>query len=161
MSDLLQLTRGLLTAKPCAPEDRPQAQHRYRLSGKGTWTKNADVFREWASEALGVNPDQIDEARAIYREHGCGDVQFTPDGRPIVTSREQFHRMAKASGMFHGRDGYGAHDEHGRHVATGIEGENRKRYLRDQLQRVIDGRPCDDSIMRMLMEMPHGDSCEF
>lgn len=143
---ILDETKKLLTARPGNPEDHPRNRHRYVLGKKGKWVRKCDVYLEYASEALAVAPDQIEDARAAFKEAGLGDVKFTPDGRPIVTGRRMFHKMCKAAGMFSGRDGYGAKDEDGRTVATGTRGEERKQWLRDQVRRMQEGRPADPKI---------------
>lgn len=38
-----------------------------------------------ASEAAGVHPDQIAEAREFNRKSGVRATEFTPDGRPVFT----------------------------------------------------------------------------
>lgn len=146
MNDLLQAAKQLLTAKPGDPAEHPRNRHRYLLSPKGKWVRKCDVYLAYASEALAVAPEQIEEARAAFKEAGCGDVEFTSDGRPVVTGKRHFHQLCRAAGMFSGRDGYGAKDEDGRTVATGTRGEERKAWLRDQVRRIQEGRPADPAL---------------
>lgn len=52
------------------------------------------------SRALGVNPNQIDEARRQFPHH-----EFHPDGRMILRSHAQRKRVMRELG-YHDKDGY-------------------------------------------------------
>lgn len=86
-------------------------------------------FMPHASEALGVSPEQIPEATANLRAHGCM-ADFDSDGRVIITSEKQFREVAKASGLWNGRDGYGVRDSDGRQVYTGRELQRKRAEFR-------------------------------
>lgn len=68
-------------------------------------TGNRGGYRH-VSEALAVEPEEVETVRAVYKEHGVGDIEHTPDGCPIFTSANQFQLATKARGMRTGRDGY-------------------------------------------------------
>jgi len=55
---------------------------------------------------------------------GVGDVEHTPDGKPVFTSDGQFQKATKALGMKTGRDGYD-----NTRKATGREPEKRKQAV--------------------------------
>lgn len=88
--------RAQLTAKPEPPKDHG---NRKRRTTAGLWV------RPFHSDALGVNPDQIPEAREALRAQGIM-ADFDKDGRCIVTSEKQYQQIAKACGLKTGRDGY-------------------------------------------------------
>lgn len=52
-----------------------------------------------ASEAAGVHPSQIAEAREFNRQRGV-NVDYTKDGRPIFESAGQRKKFLKAWGFF-------------------------------------------------------------
>ena len=58
------------------------------------------------SEALGVMPEQISEARQAASESGV-PTNFTPDGRAILTSREHRKKLSQSLGLFDKDAGYG------------------------------------------------------
>ncbi len=49
------------------------------------------------SDALAVHPAQIEEARARDKKHGL-NVEYLPDGRPILTSQDQKRKMIRSLG---------------------------------------------------------------
>src|SRR3954470_2920801 len=57
-------------------------------------------FKTLASDALAVTPRQIPAAMADARKKGFS-IDFTPDGRPVLTSSKQFREYAKKSGFRH------------------------------------------------------------
>ena len=59
---------------------------------QGTWAKPI------VSEAAGVHPEQINEAKAYDRSHGLS-VEYTPDGRPVFTNRSERRRYLAAHHM--------------------------------------------------------------
>lgn len=95
-----------LTAKP-----KPR-QRRARRGTAGLWVK------PFASDALGVNPRQIPEARAHLRAHGI-TAEFDSVGRCIVTGEKQYRDVAKATGMWDGRDGWNPKKNDGMPIETG------------------------------------------
>ena len=93
--ELREQIRAQLVAKP-APPEKPNVQRR---SSAGLWVK------PFHSTALGVQPHQIEEARDYLRQRGIY-AEFDAEGRCIVTSDKQYHRIATACGIKSGRDGY-------------------------------------------------------
>lgn len=83
--------RALLTHRP------PQGKKKDRRTQIANWP--------FKSESFGVHPDQIPEAREHYRRHGLA-VDFTKDGAAIMTGPNQHRQMAKADGIWNGRDGF-------------------------------------------------------
>lgn len=67
------------------------------------FTKNA-FRRPQPSDALGVHPDQRAEAIQHAKDHGV-PTDYTPGGRPIITSVGHQKRLAKIRG-FVPRRGY-------------------------------------------------------
>lgn len=96
---------------------KPTRGHKCAWQGKGQKT--------YASDALGVHPSQIKEATENLRRHGVM-ADFAPDGRCIITSPKQFKEVAKASGLFNGREGYLVTLDSGAMVATGRKREAAK-----------------------------------
>lgn len=109
--------RRQLTAKPEPPKDHGNKK---RLTTAGLWV------RPFHSDALGVNPDQIPEAREALRARGI-TADFDEQGRCIVTSEKQYQQIAKACGLKTGRDGYD-NVKSGRDIQRG----------RDELRRRIE-----------------------
>lgn len=64
-------------------------------------TPQTDWTEPIYSEAAGVHPDQIAEARARFPHH-----EFTPDGRMIFRSRAHQKQCLRDIGMFD-KDSYG------------------------------------------------------
>ena len=62
--------------------------------------------RPLLSDALAVHPSQIEEAREDAKQKGV-PTDFTPDGRPILTSRAHRKRYLKAYGFHDKQGGYG------------------------------------------------------
>lgn len=58
------------------------------------------------SDALGVHPSQIEEAREESRKMGV-PTDFTKDGRAILTSARHRKRYAEAHGIYDRNGGYG------------------------------------------------------
>ena len=117
-----KLQRAMLTAPPA------HVKKRSRKNTGGTGLK-------FASESLGVNPDQIPEATKALRAAGVM-ADFDKEGRLLVSSTKQYRDAAKACGLWTGRDGYGGGtDADGRRIATGRENERRKQEFRDAVSR--------------------------
>jgi hypothetical protein len=92
-------TKALLVPENCkrarkAPKAKTKSGRNYSL-----WC------RSYASDALGVNPEQISEARAGARAQGV-DVDFDKEGRAIIKSDKHFRDVARATGMYDGGQGY-------------------------------------------------------
>lgn len=66
--------------------------------GAGAWP--------YASDAMGVHPDQIAEQEAAYAEQGI-KARHTRDGRVIVESRQHRRQLLKANGLIDRSGGYG------------------------------------------------------
>ena len=142
--------KAMLTATP-APKH--PTRHVIASDGKGQVAKSGNPNWPFASEAMGVSPDQIEDAKAELTAHGLS-VDFTPDGRPIATSARHFHNIAKAMGMFHGAHGYGQIDESGRPVNTGREYGKRRERMQENLAEFMEtGRCSDESIERQIHQV--------
>lgn len=113
-----------LVARPESKE-RPNRQRR---TSSGLWA------RPFHSESLGVSPEQIKEAQAHLRSHGI-TADFDKEGRCIVTSDKQYREVAKACGMWTGRDGFSGRTHDGRRIATGREQADGQRRVREKLER--------------------------
>ena len=106
--------------------DEMRASIRAQLVAPPKRRANPDVqardykYKTYASDALGVAPDQIAEATAHLRAHGCM-ADYNSEGQLIVTSDKQFREAAKAGGMWDGRDGYAVRDNEGRPIYTGMD----------------------------------------
>ena len=58
------------------------------------------------SDAMGVHPDQIAEAREHAARHSV-PTDFAPDGRAILRSRDHRKRYGELIGMYDRNGGYG------------------------------------------------------
>jgi hypothetical protein len=58
------------------------------------------------SNAAGVHPDQIEEAKALARQHGI-NTEYTPDGRAIFRDRAHRKKHCQVFGFFDRSGGYG------------------------------------------------------
>jgi hypothetical protein len=92
------------------------------------------------SDALGVSPDQIEEARAHLRSHGIA-AEFHDDGRIAIQSEKQWRDIARAGGMYTGRDGFGAKDKDGNKIMTGREQGLGRQALKHALAKEMRGYP--------------------
>jgi len=91
----------------------------------------------YRSDALGVNPDQIPEARAALRAQGVC-VEFDKDGCAIMESERQYKDVARATGMWTGRDGFQVPDGSGGRCHTGREAENERKNLEKAIDRACE-----------------------
>jgi len=89
----------------------------------GRRTRNRGGYKH-ASTALQVDPESVAEQREVFLRSGVGDIEHTPDGKPIFTSDGQFQKANKALGMKTGRDGYDNVRK-----CTGREPEKRKQAV--------------------------------
>jgi hypothetical protein len=89
------------------------AKHRTVRTTAGLWAK------PFHSDALGINPDQREQAIEQLRKHGC-TADYDDQGRLIATSQKQYDQVAKIAGLKTGRDGYD-HIKSGRDNARGQE----------------------------------------
>ena len=115
--------KNLISAKP-----KPSKNKNKRRTSAGLWVKPHH------SDALGVNPEQIPEAKAALKAHGI-TAEFDKEGRCIVTSEKQFRQVAKACGMWTGRDGYGVQTSDGNRAPTGRDREKAKAEFRRAVER--------------------------
>lgn len=81
---------------PITPKAEPRAK-----SGSGLYP--------YFSDAMGVHPIQIEEAKAVLRALGVR-VEYTPDGRAIIESPQHRKQLAEAMGL-HDRNSYGTRYE--------------------------------------------------
>lgn len=106
-----------------------------RAGRKGGWA--GGWARPYASDALGVSPEQIPEATAHLRSHGI-TANFDADGCCLITSSKQFQDVAKATGMKDGRDGYEVRNVDGIKMLTGNRHIQEREAFKRQLRRAID-----------------------
>ena len=66
------------------------AEHCGQRAGQAGWPL--------VSEAAGVHPSQIGEAKELIRRKAGVDCQFTSDGNPIFTSMEHRRKCLRAMG---------------------------------------------------------------
>lgn len=78
-----------------------QAEHPMGLGVQAEW--NNPIL----SDAAAIHPSQIAEFKELGRRHGCGDVNYHPDGRPELKSREQRRRYLKFRNLRDNNGGYG------------------------------------------------------
>lgn len=121
--------REQLSAKPAPPNDRG---NRTRRTTAGIWA------RPHHSDALGVNPDQIEEATKALRAQGVM-ADFDKEGRCIITSEKQRREVAKACGLWDGRDGYHGGKKGGRDSRPELTGRQKEEVKREFRRRVDRG----------------------
>lgn len=122
--ELRAAIKGQLTAKPAPRERENVSCYRYN-NGRG-----------YHSDALGVNPEQIGEARDELRKHGLA-VEFDKEGRCIVESEKQFQDVSRALGMRSGREGYQVHDDEGKRIFSGREQAQGQEQFKEHMRRII------------------------
>ena len=83
-----------VTCSTCGQESTPS----FRAYTKGRATYN------YASDAMAVHPDQIQEAMEYGSKHGV-KTDYTKDGQPIIRDRGHFKQHMKAHG-FHERNAF-------------------------------------------------------
>lgn len=120
---LLSASRALLTAAP-KPE---KAERTRKIIRRNPW---AGGFK---SDALGVSPDQIKEAREELAKQGVSCEFDEKTGAAIIESSRHYRDVAKACGIFTGRDGYQVRDSEGHAIGTGRQRELAKRDLHRSL----------------------------
>lgn len=64
------------------------------------------VWKPIVSRALSVHPKQVEEANARAKRHGLG-IEYRPDGKPILTSRENRKKLLRLEGFHDNDGGYG------------------------------------------------------
>lgn len=69
-------------------------------SGLTSWQKPI------VSDALGVHPEQVEEATADAKAKGV-PTEFLPDGRPLLVSRQHRKEYLRAYGFHDRAGGYG------------------------------------------------------
>lgn len=83
---------------PTRIEDLLQSRETLPSHGTKTWPM--------VSEALGVHESQVAEANARAKRHGIA-VEYRPDGRAVISSREARKRLLRLEGMHDNHAGYG------------------------------------------------------
>lgn len=56
--------------------------------------------------AAGVHPSQIKEHMAYLKSQGCGQINHTADGDPVVADKHQRRKVVAALGLFDRNAGY-------------------------------------------------------
>lgn len=109
-----------LTAKPAHQSEYKAREYRYM---------------EHYSDALAVDPEDVAEATANARAHGCMVDYCQKTGRPKITSADQYRQLCKATGRWNGRDGFAMYDTDGNPIRTGREAYEARKELRQKLER--------------------------
>lgn len=131
LDDTLRKTiNGLLTAKPAVKKRQNHSVYRFN---------NGKVHH---SDALGVNPAQIKEAREKLRQRGVY-AEFDKEGRCLIKSERQFKDIAKASGMWAGDHGFRQLDSDGNRILTGREQVKARERLQSLVSKEARGYPGD------------------
>lgn len=81
-----------------------QAMHKGRGRSRGPCSLSHTPPHE--SEALGVHPDQVEEARESAKRRGV-PTEFLPNGNPIMRSRKHQRDYLKAYGFINRDGGFG------------------------------------------------------
>ncbi len=95
------------------------------------------------SSAMAVDPSEVEAVNGMLRSQGVF-AEFDAEGRPRVDSARQHRTLAKAMGLYNGRDGFGHQDEQGKHQSSGRRaGEERAagRAKIKQLRGKLDSMP--------------------
>lgn len=97
------------------------------------------------SMSLSVATEDIPAAQELLRSHGVF-AEFDENGCPKIESGNQHRKIAKAMGLFSGRDGYGHQSVSGRHENSGARrgrelSEGRSKV--DRLRRELESMPED------------------
>jgi len=119
-----EIKRQLVAPKPKSSKGKCQSRG-------NAWSK------PYASDALGVSPDQIPEAREYLRRNGV-TADFNEEGQCLITSSKQFQDVARASGMKDGRDGYEVRNDEGIKILTGRRPVQEREAFKRQLRRLIE-----------------------
>lgn len=75
-----------------------EIDRKIRTAGVAQWP--------YESDCLGVQPEQIPEAREAWRKHGGINMEFTPDGQAIVTGPQMLRKACKVMGLVDRRSYY-------------------------------------------------------
>lgn len=121
-----QAIKAMLTARP-----KPRIRTRRIISREAPKLRKKLKWPH-VSDALGVSPDKIPEAREAMRRQGL-PIEFTADGRAIITGPDQYRKVARACGLWSGRDGYEAIGN------TGKRGDRLRREVNELVREVQSG----------------------
>ena len=99
--DIRNAVKGMLTAAP-----KPKIPTRQYIGERSTRASKNPWAGGFKSDALGVSPDQIPEAREKLAKAGVNVDFDRRTGAAIVESERHYQQIAKASGLKTGRDGY-------------------------------------------------------
>jgi len=132
MNELTDEMRQAIKAQLVASPKQKVRPNRHRLTGPGLWN------RSFHSAALGVNPEQIEEATAYLRSHGITAEYDPKTGDLIATSEKQFQDVARVSGLRTGRDGYDVKDNDGRPISTGRQQAQGRERLKEMVRRMCE-----------------------
>jgi len=102
-------------------------------------SKTGNVYATgYHSDALGVSPDQVPEATAALRAHGVMNDFDSETGACIITSPNDHKKVARASGMNSGRDGFDVKDSEERSDLTGRRKVVERRRCKAELMKQIE-----------------------
>jgi len=94
-------------------------EKRYPPPEKCSGPSSFIAWKPLESDALAVHPSQIKEAMEMAQARGV-PTSFTPDGRPILTSRSHRKAYMQAHGFFDRDAGYSDAQYTGKHQAPEI-----------------------------------------
>ena len=102
-------------------------------------SKTGNVYATgYHSDALGVSPGQIPEATAALRAHGVMNDFDPKTGACIITSPNDHRKVARATGLNTGRDGFDVKDSEGRSDLTGKRKVMARREAKADLMKRIE-----------------------
>ena len=82
------------------------SEEEWEASCKASAKERARTEKKRKSDAAGVHPTQIKEARDLAKRQGIA-IDFTPDGRAIFTSAYHRKTYLRACGIHDRNGGYG------------------------------------------------------
>jgi len=102
-------------------------------------TRTGNIYATgYHSDALGVNPEQISEATAALRANGVMN-DFDPEtGACIITSPNDHKKVARATGMYSGRDGFDIKNDDGNSDLTGRAKVTERRRSKERFLRELE-----------------------
>lgn len=149
---LFAASRRILTGgEPDPGGERPRTRHVIASDGKGHRGRSGQ-FREYFSESLAVDPDQVKETKALLASHGVA-AEFDSGGRIKITGPNKIREISKALGMFNGAHGYCRMNEDGRPINTGRVAQDeqaRRDALSVEYEAFARGEPVSEEAERRI-----------
>ena len=159
LEDARETIRAINANLSAAPSGvRPNALygHVNPVTGEVEWHRRPRRVRRrsgypFYSMSLSVAPEDVPLTLELLRAQGVS-AEFDTDGCPKIESSRQHREIARALGLFSGRDGYGHQSVSGRHENSGARrgrdlAEGRARV--DRLRRELEAMPEDAELSRV------------